>query len=266
MKKGCLIAVAVGFALIVTIVVLAFALTRGAAKSGADFLDLLGSGKMAAAYESASAALRSQQSLEAFSATVKNLGLTDYASASWSSRRRELDRTKLEGTVKTRAGGTIPLTMELVKESGGWKVLSLSAPPAGVKAESAEKSGKPLPSDKEARELILQSLLDFNEGVQSVNFTGFHARISRAWQAQVSADGFKEMFREFVEKKIDLAPIKQVEPILSEPPRIDSDGLLVLQGYYPTQPSRVHFKLKYIYEHPAWKLFGISVDVGEKPR
>lgn len=266
MKKGCLIAVAIGFALLVTIIVLSFALTRGAAKAGADFLNLLGSGKIAAAYQSASAPLRSQQSLEAFSATVKNLGLTDYASSSWSSRRRELDRTTLKGTVTTRTGGTIPLTMELVKESGGWKVLSLSAPPAGVNAESVEKSGKPLPSDAEARELILQSLLDFNEGVQSANFTGFHARISRSWQAQISAEELKGIFREFIERKFNLAPIKEVEPILSEPPRIGTDGLLILQGYYPTQPLRVHFELTYIYEHPAWKLNGISVYVGEKTR
>jgi hypothetical protein len=34
-----------------------------------------------------------------------------------------------------------------------------------------------------------------------------------------------------------------------------------MEGYYPTQPLKVNFKLKYIYEHPAWKLFGINVNV-----
>src|SRR3984893_3364444 len=113
MKKGCLIAVAAGLVLVVLIILLAFGLTRGAVKAGNEFLGLIGSGKIAAAYESASATLKSQQSVGALEQAVKNLGLTDFTSASWSSRETKNDRARLEGSVKTRSGGKIPLTMEL---------------------------------------------------------------------------------------------------------------------------------------------------------
>ena len=148
MKKGCLIALAAGLGLVVIIILLAFGLTRGAVKAGNEFLGLIGSGKIAAAYESASSTLKSQQSVGSFEQAVKNLGLTDFASASWSSRETKNDRARLEGSVKTRSVGKIPLTMELAKESGTWKVIYLSAPQAGV---SVEQRGKQLPSDEHRR-------------------------------------------------------------------------------------------------------------------
>ena len=52
-----------------------------------------------------------------------------------------------------------------------------------------------------------------------------------------------------------------VEPVFSEPPKVDGDGALVLQGAYPTTPNKVDFRLKYVYEKTAWKLIGIKVDV-----
>ena len=260
MKKGCLIALAAGLALVVIIILLAFGLTRGAVKAGAEFLGLIGSGKVAAAYEKASATLKSQQTEESFEQAVKNLGLTDFASASWSSRETKNDRAHLEGSVKTRAGGKIPLTMELVKESGTWKVIYLSGPQAGI---SVEQGGKQLPSDEKSKALALDSLLAFNKAVLDKSFVGFHQQISRRWQEQITPDKLKEVFNQFIETHLDISPIKEVQPVLSAAPEINSDGILVLEGYYPTHPTKVYFRLKYIYEHPAWKLFGIQVNVNQ---
>jgi hypothetical protein len=195
--------------------------------------------------------------LESFTQSVKDLGLTDFASVSWSSREKKNDRANLEGSVKTRSGGTIPLNVELVKESESWKVIYLSAPQSGV---TVEQGGKQVPTDEKSKTLILDSLLDFNKAVQDKRFDGFHAKISRAWQEQITPDKLKEVFQQFIDKKLDISSIKTVEPILSEPPQINSDGLLILKGYYPTHSSKVNFQLKYVYEHPAWKLFGINVN------
>jgi hypothetical protein len=258
MKKGCLIAVGICLGLVVIIILLAFGLTRGAVKAGDEFLEQIGSGKIAAAYESASPTLKSQQSVGSFEQAVKDLGLTDFASASWSSRETKNDRARLEGSVKTRSGGKIPLTMELVKESGTWKVIYLSAPQAGV---SVEQGGKQLPSDEKSKALALDSLLAFNKAVQDKSFVGFHQQISRRWQEQITPDKLKEVFNQFIEKQIDISRIKEVEPILNAAPQINSDGLLVLEGYYPTHSNKIYFRLKYTYEHPAWKLFGIQVNV-----
>ena len=43
------------------------------------------------------------------------------------------------------------------------------------------------------------------------------------------------------------------------------NGWLVLQGYYPTQPSITYFILEYLHEEPEWKLGVIDVNVTEDP-
>lgn len=261
-KKGCIIAAViaacVALALVAAILLFAFGFTRGAVESAETFLTQLGDGKIEEAYANTSATLRQQQPLPAFQRTVKELGLTDYASASWSSRKVQGDRAHLEGSVATRPGGKIPLTLELVKESETWKVVYVSGPRAGV---TTEQSGKTLPTDAEGRGLILASLFAFNQAVQRGDFSDFHSQISQLWQEQITPERLKEAFAEFVTKQIDISKIKEVEPILTEPPQINSDGVLILEGYYPTHPAKVHFRLKYTYEHPAWKLLGIKVNV-----
>jgi hypothetical protein len=260
MKKGCLIALGAVVVLAVAVVLFVFSLTRGAVKSADDFLALLGEGKVDAAYGMTSATLRSQQTLPSFSQTVQELGLTDYSSVRWSSREVKGDRAQLEGSVKTRAGGKIPLTVDLVKEANGWKVIYVSASRAGV---TTEQAGKALPSEEATKRLTLDSLLAFNQAVQTNDFALFHGQISRLWQEQITPEKLAQTFADFVNKQIDISGIKGVDPILTEAPTINSDGLLILEGYYPMRPSRVTFRLKYIYEHPAWKLFGIKVNVGE---
>ena len=56
-----------------------------------------------------------------------------------------------------------------------------------------------------------------------------------------------------------MAAIKDIEPVFETPPTITSDGLLLLSGYYPTERYRVIFTVRFIYELPRWKLFGIDV-------
>ena len=260
MKKGCLIALAAAFALVALVLVFVFWLTRDAVASADNFLALIGQNKIAAAYQESSATLRGQQTQEAFAQSVQGLGLTDYASIFWSNREVKNDRAHLEGSVTTRAGGKIPLTMELVKENGAWKVIYLSAPRAGV---AAEQSGKPMPSDEKSKALIRETLLAFNQAVAEKRFAGFHEQISRTWQEQITPEKLQDIFADFIEKQIDISSIKDVEPILTDPPEIDSNGILILQGYYPAHPASVNFRLKYLYEHPAWKLFGIQVNVGK---
>jgi hypothetical protein len=260
MKKGCLIALGVAVVLAAVVLIFVFALTRGAVKSADNFLAQIGAGKIEAAYKETSAALRKRQTLPSFEASLKELGLTDFASVFWSNREIENDRAHLEGSVTTRTGGNVPLTMELVNEAGDWKVIYLSAPRAGV---TTERAGKTLPRDDAAKRLALDSLLAFNHSVQARSFVSFYQQISRLWQEQIAPEKLDEIFADFITKEIDISSIKEVDPILTEAPTIDSDGILILEGYYPTHPAKVYFRLKYIYEHPAWKLLGIKVNVGE---
>ena len=60
---------------------------------------------------------------------------------------------------------------------------------------------------------------------------------------------------------MDLSGIRGVPPVFEEPPTITTEGLLTMQGYYPTKPLRVLFTMKFLYELPRWKLFGLDVSL-----
>jgi len=77
----------------------------------------------------------------------------------------------------------------------------------------------------------------------------------------MSVDEFKNAFISFIEQDIDLTTLKDMEPVISDAPRIDPEtGALLVKGYYSSQPSVTNFDLKYIYEHPNWKLAAINVN------
>jgi hypothetical protein len=116
-----------------------------------------------------------------------------------------------------------------------------------------------VPPDPELKTMTLNSLLSFNEGVQDKDFSNFYKEISALWQDQTTPDKLKQLFNDFIEKEIDIAPIKKMQPVFNKDAKIDSDGMLVIAGYYPTTPKRVVFELKYLNEKGDWKLAGINV-------
>ena len=96
--------------------------------------------------------------------------------------------------------------------------------------------------------------------MQKKDFTQFHQeRLSPKFQKQFPLEKFAAIFQAFIDKGYDISNIAKSEPVFDIPPAIDSDGLLVLKGHYPTRPNKVTFKLTYVYESSAWKLLGINV-------
>jgi hypothetical protein len=125
-----------------------------------------------------------------------------------------------------------------------------------VRAQTPE-----LPTVRELTTLTRDSLAAFNRAIQAKDFTAFHKQISQLWREQITPAKLKRIFQDFIDQEIDLAAIARLEPVFDEPAKIDSDGVLVVQGHYPTRPSAVQFRLKYVSEKSAWKLVGIKVDV-----
>ena len=118
-----------------------------------------------------------------------------------------------------------------------------------------------VPSDAELEKLVRESLLGFNKAVQANDFTGFHKEISKLWQDQITPAKLGEIFKTFVEQKIDLAFITESKAVFPKRATIDGDGVLIAEGNYPTTPNKVDFRLKYIQEKNAWKLIGVKVNV-----
>jgi len=122
---------------------LIFYLTQGQVKASDQFLARIGEGKIHEAHQSTASVFRSEISEETFTEAINRSGLRDYASSSWHSRSRNNDKATLEGTVTTRDGREIPLTMHLIKENGEWKVIGFEIPNAGITDSPPSKKRPP---------------------------------------------------------------------------------------------------------------------------
>jgi hypothetical protein len=69
----------------------------------------------------------------------------------------------------------------------------------------------------------------------------------------------QSLFQPFIDGNVDISPIRKLEPTFGRGPLIDEDGLLQIEGIYPTKPSEVRFSLGYIFEGGDWRLLKINV-------
>ena len=161
----------------------------------------------------------------------------------------------LKGHYPTRPN-KVTFKLTYVYESSAWKLLAIN-----VRVVPFVENTGLVPTNKELKKLALDSLLLFNVAVQTKSFENFYDKTAKLWQKETTPEKLLEIFQSFIDKEINLAPIARLDPTFNGAPAINEDGFLVIKGFYPTQPSKVSFELKYVYEDESWKLVGINVQV-----
>jgi hypothetical protein len=240
------------------------------------FFELIGSGQTDAAYQSAAFGFQAQRTSPAFAAAAKDMGLTEYASADWGQPERDGHTATIHVTFHTRGGANIPLIITLVNESGEWRVFSIHSPPnqttgisenhfslVGKVPNLNDETVKPMPPESEIKSLVRDNLVRFNEAIASASFDTFYDSVSAKWQDQLTKGQLQRAFQPFIDKKIDISGVGKIDPTFDTPPEVNSEGLLLVSGHYDTQPYRVVFSMRFYYELPAWKLFGLDVNMVE---
>lgn len=246
------------------------------------FFEQVGSGHTEDAYRSAAFGFQAQRSSTVFAAGAKDMGLTDYASGDWGAPEREGNSCNISVKVKTRSGTEIPLIVTVVNETGAWRVFSIHSPPnaatglienrfslVGKAPDLNSGRNEPAPPLNEIRQLVRDSLLHFNAAIAAKSFDSFYDYVSLAWQTgsltngeyQLTKGQLQRAFQPFIDHKVDLSEVGKLDPIFDPPPEINADGLLFVSGHYVGETHKIVFALKYIYELPSWKLFGIDVNL-----
>lgn len=210
------------------------------------------------AYQLVSEEFKQYTSLDELIDFLEGTTLSQYKSANWSSRKYENNEGELKGDITTETGGTIPITMKFVKENNKWKILSILKESGGIEIQT--EKGKTIPNANILKKMASESILQLAKAINSEDFGPFYNYICTVWQNQTTPENLKEIFQEFIDKKIDLEIIKEAESVINEEPTIQ-DEVLTYGGYYVSSPYVVHYHLKYLYEFPKWKLAGISVEV-----
>jgi Ca2+-binding EF-hand superfamily protein len=260
--KKLLIGLAIAVVLIAVIVAAVFYLTSGVTRAGDRFFTLIREGKAKDAYHSTAQEFRAATSEDQFLAFLKTSSIADYDSSVWSSRSISINVGQLEGSLKLRGGGIIPIKVKLVKEGGEWKILAIEKSAAGLLADTGSPA---LPADSELITMSNNALLLLGRAINAKDFSGFYSASAKIWQGQTTPEALKAAFKSFIDQNLNLTVIEGKIPEFVEKPLIDGSGRLILKGSYPVQHAKINFTLKFIQENREWKLFGVNVSTEEAP-
>lgn len=267
--QGCLIAVGVFMLFIGAIVGVVFWATGGITDTADEFFAAAKAGDYETAHSLTSQRLREQGSPEGLREFIEANGLDKVTETSWNSRSIQNSTGKLEGTVTTEGGGTIPLVVEFVSENDEWKISFIEPERVGMQSSGggmAAGSGRPNASS-----------IDPDAAYAS---TG-RWLVSTSWLIDGWIDDDWDMFASMWRDDPDPAELaaryprgeltddelEQLEderPVL-ESARFDSDGNVEL-GLSITIPSRV-VRTTFTYERgeegePPGDILDLEVDYG----
>ena len=244
------------------------------AAAGRLFFEQVAASRLEAAFDGTAFFFQKEQSAREFAVTAGEMGLPGSTIVRAESPAVKGETAKWSIVVQPPDGTETPLVVTLIRERGAWRVFSIRSPrnsETGLSENPFTRVGKglamvsavdrPVPDERTIRALTTETMLQFSDAIQQKSFEDFYEITARAWQRQLTLGMLTRTFQGFIDRRTNLAAIQGLEATLNHPPRIDSEGLLLVSGSYPSQPYRVAFALKFYYEMPNWRVFGMDVSL-----
>lgn len=139
--------------------------------------------------------------------------------------------------------------------------LALLSPAA---AEAEQHAAKPANIDRNGvLMLVRSSLLALDQANKTGNYTVLRDIGAPGFQAANTAARLAEIFAKIRNDKVDLSGVAVIDPQLSLLPQIEANGMMHMAGFFPSVSSQVNFELIYAPVESQWRLFGISVAIGQ---
>ncbi len=110
--------------------------------------------------------------------------------------------------------------------------------------------------------LIRSTLLALDHANKTGNYTVLRDLGSPAFQTN-SAARLAEIFASQRKDNIDLSGVAVLEPQLSLLPQIETNGMMHMAGFFPSVPTQVNFEMAFAPVDRQWRLFGVSVSMGQ---
>lgn len=129
-----------------------------------------------------------------------------------------------------------------------------SQPQAAAKPANIDRNGVLM--------LIRSTLLALDHANKTGNYTVLRDLGAPGFQVNTAAR-LAEIFVKQRGDKLDLSGVAVIDPQLSLLPQIEPNGLLHMAGFFPSVPSQVNFELLFAPVEGQWRLFGVSLSVGQ---
>jgi hypothetical protein len=131
-------------------------------------------------------------------------------------------------------------------------------------AEPAQQAPKPANIDRNGVLMLVRStLFALDHANKTGNYTVLRDIGAPGFQTANTSARLGEIFAKLRNDKVDLSGIAVIDPQLTLLPQIEANGLMHMSGFFPSVPSQVNFELLYAAVDSQWRLFGISVSIGQ---
>ena len=111
--------------------------------------------------------------------------------------------------------------------------------------------------------LVRSTLLALHHANVTGNYTVLRDLGAPGFQAANSAARLGEVFARQRAQSLDLSGVAVLEPQLTVLPQIVEGGMMRMAGFFPSVPVQVNFELLFAPVNGQWRLFGLSLNVGQ---
>jgi hypothetical protein len=130
-------------------------------------------------------------------------------------------------------------------------------------ASSHAEEAKPAQIDRNGVLILIRSsLLALDHANKTGNYTVLRDLGAPGFQANTDAR-LAEVFAAQRKDNLDLSGVAVLEPQLTVLPQIEPNGMMHMAGFFPSVPTQVNFELAFAPVNRQWRLFGISVALGQ---
>lgn len=139
----------------------------------------------------------------------------------------------------------------------------LIAAGAAGHAETPAPAPKPAQIDRNGVLMLVRStLLALDHANKTGNYTVLRDIGAPGFQVN-SAARLGDVFAKLRNDNLDLSGVAVIDPQLNLLPQIEANGLMHMAGFFPSVPNQVNFDLAFAPVNGQWRLFGISVSIGQ---
>jgi hypothetical protein len=130
-------------------------------------------------------------------------------------------------------------------------------------APAQQQVAKPANIDRNGVLMLIRStVLALDHANKTGNYTVLRDLGAPGFQMNTAAR-LAEIFAKQRNEKLDLSGVAVIDPQLSLLPQIEPNGLLHMAGFFPSVPSQVNFELLFAPVEGQWRVFGVSLSVGQ---
>ena len=136
---------------------------------------------------------------------------------------------------------------------------------AAVTAAGAAYAQQPKPAQIDRNGVLIlvrTTLLALDHANKTGNYSVLRDLAAPAFQVNNPAR-LAEIFAGHRRDNLDLSGVAVIDPQLTVLPQIEANGMMRMAGFFPSVPKQVNFELAFAPVNGQWRLFGISVSLGQ---